>query len=102
MYRGTLLGAMRHNGHVPFDNDVDICIPQTDFEKFIKYGAKELPDDIFFQTEETDIHWKVPRWTGILGKLRVKRSCYKHCIESGCGFNDGLMLDFFVVEKDSD
>ena len=39
---------MRHNGHVPFDNDVDICIPQADFEKFIKYGAKELPDDIFF------------------------------------------------------
>ena len=102
LYRGTLLGAVRHNGHVPFDNDVDICIPKADFEKFVKYGAKELPDDIFFQTEETDVHWKVPLLTGILGKLRDKRSCYKHCIKGGCGFNDGLMLDFFVVENDSD
>ena len=41
------VGAVRHNGHVPFDNDVDICIPHADFEKFIKYGAKELPGDIF-------------------------------------------------------
>ena len=102
LYRGTLLGAVRHNGHLPFDNDVDICIPQADYEKFVKYGAKELPDDIFFQTEETDVHWKVPRWTGILGKLRDKRSCYKHCIESSCKHNDGLMLDLFVIENDSD
>ena len=102
LYRGTLLGAVRHNGHVPFDNDVDICIPQADYEKFVKYGAKELPNDIFFQTEETDIHWKVPYWSRMFGKLRDKRSCYKYCIESGCKHNDGLQLDLFVVENDSD
>ena len=102
LYRGTLIGAVRHNGHVPFDNDVDICIPKEDFEKFVKYGVKELPDDFFFQTEETDVHFKVPPWTGILGKLRDTRSCYKYCIESGCRHNDGLQLDMFVVESDSD
>ena len=102
LYRGTLMGAVRRNRHVSFDNDVDICIPKADYEKFIKYGAKELPDDIFFQTEESDVHWKVPPWTGMLGKLRDKRSCYKYCIQSGCKHNDGLQLDIFVVESDSD
>ena len=100
LYRGTLLGAVRHNGHVPFDNDLDICIPKADFEKFIKDGVKELPDDIFFQTEETDVHWKVPPWSGMLGKLRDTRSCYKSC--SGCKHNDGLQIDLFIVEDDSD
>ena len=102
LYKGTLLGAVRHNGHVPFDDDVDICIPKEDFEKFVKYGATDLPEDIFFQTEETDVYWKVPPWTGILGKLRDIRSCYKNCIDGSCSYNDGLMLDLFVVENDSD
>ena len=101
LYKGTLLGAVRHNGHVPFDNDVDVCIPKADFEKFIKDGVKELPDDIFFQTEETDVNWKSPYKSNMFGKLRDTRSCLKTCYGK-CKFNDGLMLDFFIVETDSD
>ena len=101
LYKGTLLGAVRHNGHVPFDNDVDVCIPEAEFEKFVKYGVKELPEDIFFQTEETDVHWKSPPDSNMFGKLRDTRSCLKSCY-FGCKFNDGLMLDFFVVKNDSD
>ena len=101
LYKGTLLGSVRHNGHVPFDNDVDVCIPKADFEKFIKYGVKDLPDDIFFQTEETDVNWKSPSNSNMFGKLRDTRSCLKTCYGK-CKFNDGLMLDFFIVETDSD
>ncbi len=95
LYGGSVIGAVRHNGFIPWDHDIDMAMPRKDYDKLVKYMKKHPNDKIFFSNYKSE-----KRYPNSWGKVRLNGTVFQEKeLEPLSELHNGVFIDLHPIDN---
>ena len=92
-FGGTAIGAIRHHGFIPWDDDIDVCMLRSDYERFLEVAPQELGDKYDLLTIGNTDGYVLP-----FAKLSMRGTLFLEATDTNRTYESGIFLDIFPFD----